>query len=170
MIQNAQSLGTDQTVVETRFQRELLEHWRSIQLDRRFPDKKSFRPQKFPRFLPQLAIVSINGGRFDDRLTGETVSEVLRLSETDDTLVAPRDEGVRRVIAHILGDAVKATGPIYFKGELTPNGSNTVDFTALVLPFSKEARDEEPDTLMLAFDFSRRRWHDDSAPQFQPAP
>lgn len=168
MIQNTQSLGTDQTVVETKFQRDLLEHWHSIQTDRKYPDKKAFRPQKFPKFLPQLAIVSIEGGHFDDRLTGATVSEVLRLSGSSDTLVAPRDENIRTVMTNILVDAFKATGPIYFKGELTPTGRSPVDFTALVLPFSKLALDEVPDTLMLAFDFSRRT-SDDNIPQYHTA-
>ncbi len=169
MIQNTQPLGTDQTVIETKFQRDLLEHWRSIQMDRRYPEKKAFRPQKFPKFLPQLAIVSIKAGHFDDRLTGATVSEVLRLSDSHNTLVSPRDENIRSVMTGILVDAVKATGPVYFKGELTPTGSSPIDFTALVLPFSQRAFDEEPDTLMLAFDFSRRG-SDDNAPQYLTAP
>lgn len=58
-------------------------------------------------------------------------------------------------MTNILVDAVKATGPIYFKGALTPAGSTPVEFTALVLPFAKHALDKEPDTLMLAFEFSR---------------
>ncbi|SDD55623.1 PAS domain-containing protein [Kordiimonas lacus] len=158
MIENADSIGNDQPALEARFQQDLLNHWREIQHNRKYPDKREFRPQKFPKFLPQLAIVSIAGSNdYDDRLTGATVSEVLKLQGTHDRLVSPPDAAVKQIIHDMLNRASKANGPIYFKGNFQPAESASIPFTALVLPFSHNGDADVLDTLMLAFDFSKTR-------------
>lgn len=158
MIENADQIGESLPAFEAKFQQELLEHWREIQHNRRYPDKREFRPQKFPKFLPQLAIVSVNGDHdYDDRLTGATVSEVLRLSGHHDRLVAPADASVRKIVHNMLDYASKADGPIYFKGQFHPKESARISFTALVLPFSHNGDEDVLDTLMLAFEFNRER-------------
>lgn len=154
MIVNADKIGNGQSALKTKFQRELLEHWREIQENRQFPEKRHFRPQKFPKFLPQLAIVSIEGDAdFGERLTGTTVSEILN----DDHLVAPDNPGVQRIVREMLVKAQQAQAPIYFKGTLQPEESRYIPFTALILPFSHTSDEDTLDTLMLAFDFSSER-------------
>ncbi|NVJ97655.1 MAG: PAS domain-containing protein [Alphaproteobacteria bacterium] len=156
MIENADKIGTEGAVKGSRFQQDLLDHWRDIQQSRRFPDKRAFRPQKFPKFLPQLAIVSVNDHKeFDDRLTGAAVSEVLKLNSQDDRLVAAPDTSIRTLMLDILGRAIDAREPIYFKGRFRPDASSAIPFTALVLPFSHNGDEDILDTLMLAFDFSK---------------
>ncbi len=158
MIENADDIGKEPPAFEARFQQDLLNHWREIQHNRKYPDKREFRPQKFPKFLPQLAIVSINETNdYDDRLTGATVSEVLKLDRNQARLVSPPDGAVKTIIHDMLDRAAKANGPIYFKGNFQPAESASIPFTALVLPFSHNGDADVLDTLMLAFDFSKKR-------------
>jgi|GEM_PF-1431297 len=158
MIENADNIDKEPPAFEARFQQDLLNHWREIQHNRKFPDKREFRPQKFPKFLPQLAIVSICGSNdYDDRLTGATVSEVLKLDRSHGRLVSPPDGAVKTIIHDMLDRAAKANGPIYFKGNFQPAESASIPFTVLVLPFSHNGDADVLDTLMLAFDFSKRR-------------
>lgn len=120
--------------------------------------KRDFRPQMFPKYLPQLAIVSVEGEQgFTERLTGSTVSEVLRLNTGDAPFVAPSDKNISKVVHNILGKANKAKGPMYFEGILEPQTSISVNFSALVLPFSYEAEADRMDSLLLAFEFNRIR-------------
>ena len=157
MIVDAYNIADDQPAFEASFQEQMLSHWRQIQNNRRFPDKRKFRPQNFPKFLPQLAMVSMDHDKkFDDRLTGETVSEVLRLEESGSKLVRPADAGIRAIVETMLEDATRADGPLYFKGSFKLSESSSVDFTALILPFSHDDMEDEMDTLMLAFNFSRK--------------
>ncbi|MFC4346936.1 PAS domain-containing protein [Kordiimonas lipolytica] len=170
MIENADNIGESQTAFDARFQQDLLDHWREIQHNRKYPDKREFRPQKFPKFLPQLAIVSINGTeKFDDRLTGATVSEVLRLKGNHDRLVSPPDGAVKSIIHNMLSQASKAKGPVYFRGNFQPADSPTIPFTALVLPFSHNGDEDVLDTLMLAFDFSKKQKLELTFPPSEPA-
>ncbi len=158
MIEDATKIEGDLPVEPGAFQAEILDHWREIQHGRRYPDKREFRPQKFPRFLPQLAIVSVNGeDDYDDRLTGATVLEVLRLSKSHDRLVDPADGNVRELVRNMLSSTAKADAPMYFKGQFQPEETRPIDFTALVLPFSHNGDADVLDTMMLAFDFSKRQ-------------
>lgn len=165
MIENADKICAANPAPGVKFQQELLAHWRDIQQNRRFPDKRKFRPQKFPKFLPQLAIVSVNADqKFEDRLTGATVAETLRLKGQHDRLVAPIDVPTRAVMQDILGRGAKADGPIYIRGKFKQENSCGISFSALVLPFSHNSDEDILDTLMLAFDFSRDR-HIELAPK-----
>ena len=91
---------------------------------------------------------------FTDRLTGTTVSEVLRLSADREQLVAPSDENISNVVKSMLGQARSNEEPMYFEGNFTPETSQSIAFSALVLPFSYDAKGDDMDTLLLAFNFS----------------
>ncbi|WP_262691363.1 PAS domain-containing protein [Kordiimonas aestuarii] len=138
------------------FHKDIFNHWREILHGRRYPNQREFRPQKFPKYLPQIAIVSVSGvDEYDDRLTGDTVLEVLRLRQNHDRLVEPHDENVREVVRAMLNESALAGTPMYFKGKFQPDGAKPIDFTALVLPFSHNDETDILDTMMLAFDFSK---------------
>jgi hypothetical protein len=138
------------------FQVEVFDHWREIRGDRIFPDKRDFRPQKFPKFLSQIAMVAVLDGKsYEDRLTGDMIIEVLRLRQNHDRLVAPTDPAIRNVVHSMLDAASLALAPMYFKGRFLPQNANPTDFSALVLPFSHNGMADLLDTVMLAFDFSK---------------
>jgi hypothetical protein len=156
MIENAHKIAEDNPAIRAKFQEQILEHWQQIQQNRRYPLKRDFRPQMFPRYLPQLAIVEVEDSEhFTDRLTGTTVSEVLRLSAGRERLVAPSDENISNVVRSMLGKTSEEEQPMYFEGTFEPEESTAFDFTALVLPFSVDDPEDEMETLLLAFDFSR---------------
>ena len=158
MIEYATKIDSEFSLRPGAFQAEIYEHWCQIKHDRHYPDKREFRPQKFPRFLPQMAIVSVAGSEdFGDRLTGATILEVLKLKKSSDRLVDPADANVRSVVRTMLREAAKATAPMYFKGQFNPLDATPIDFTALVLPFSHNGEQDILDTLMLAFDFTKHR-------------
>ncbi|TNE63068.1 MAG: PAS domain-containing protein [Alphaproteobacteria bacterium] len=166
MIQDALQIGDDRPALQAPFQEQILDHWHQIRKGRHFPDKRDFRPQKFPKFLPQLAIVSVaEGSAYEDRLTGTTVSEVLRLGSGARRLVAPADLQVRETVALILDTASRADRPMYFRGIFTPARDAAIDFTVLVLPFSHNGDADVLDTLLLAFDFGRSPFIASFAPQ-----
>lgn len=137
------------------FQADIFDHWREIRGSGTFPDKRDFRPQRFPKFLPQIAIIAITDHGFEDRLTGDMVIEVLRLRQNHDPLAAPSDPAVRDTVLGILNAAVQARSPMYFKGRFLLANANPVDFSALALPFSHSDTPDRLDTVMLAFDFSK---------------
>lgn len=158
MIENAHKIDEDEPEFQAEFQAQILEHWREIQQDKRYPSKKDFRPQNFPKHLPQLAIVSVEDSEsFTDRLTGTTVSEVLRLSAGREQLAAPSDENISEVVRTMLGRTSSEEEPMYFEGTFTPETSQAIDFSALVLPFSFDAKGDDLDTLLLAFEFNKSR-------------
>jgi len=158
MIESAHKITNEKPAFKAEFQEKILEHWQQIQQDRRYPSRKDFRPQNFPKFLPQLAIVSVDDSeKFTDRLTGTTVSEVLRLSAGQEQLVAPSDENISEVVRSMLGQTSMHEQPMYFEGKFTPEANQSIDFSALVLPFSYDAKSDELDTLLLAFDFNKSR-------------
>lgn len=158
MIEDATKIEDELPVEPGAFQAEILDHWREIQQGRRYPDKREFRPQKFPRFLPQLAIVSVNGENdYDDRLTGATVLEVLQINKTQGRFVDPSDGNIRELVRDMLSSTAKADAPMYFKGQFRPEETRPIDFTALVLPFSHNGDADVLDTMMVAFDFSKRQ-------------
>jgi len=155
MIESVHKINDKKPPFQAPFQEEILEHWQEIQQDRRYPSKRDFRPQNFPRFLPQLALVDIGDKEhFTDRLTGTTVSEVLRLSAGREQLVAPSDENISEVVQSMLDQATNHEQPMYFEGKFTPETSQSIDFSALILPFSYDTESEDMDTLLLAFNFS----------------
>lgn len=158
MIENAHKIVEEKPPLRAEFQEEILEHWRQIQQDKRYPSKRDFRPQNFPKFLPQLAIVSVEDSEhFTDRLTGTTVSEVLRLSAGREQLVAPSDENISDVVRSMLGQTSTNEQPMYFEGKFTPETSQSIGFSALVLPFSLDSDGDAMEALLLAFDFSKNR-------------
>jgi len=159
MIENAHKICDEKPIFQAEFQELILEHWQQIQQNRRYPSKKDFRPQNFPKYLPQLAIVSVEecGEHFTDRLTGTTVSEVLRLSAGREQLAAPSDENIKDVVKSMLGQASDNEQPMYFEGKFKPQASQEVGFSALVLPFSFDSKGDELDTLLLAFNFNQNR-------------
>jgi len=155
MIKRSHRLDEETPAFQAEFQVEILEHWQEIQQDRRYPSKQDFRPQNFPKYLPQLAIVSVDESEnFTDRLTGTTVSEVLKLSAGREQLVAPSEEKISDVVQHMLGQATNSAQPMYFEGDFTPETSVSIEFSALVLPFSYDSGTDNMDTLLLAFNFS----------------
>jgi len=155
MIENAHKINDEKPAFQAPFQDEILEHWQQIQKNRRYPSKRDFRPQNFPRHLPQLALVDIDDDEhFTDRLTGTTITEVLRLSAGREQLVAPSDENISDVVRSMLDQTTTHEQPMYFEGKLTPETSQTIDFSALILPFSYDTESEEMATLLLAFSFS----------------
>lgn len=154
MIETAQKIDENDLHFQAEFQQKILEHWRDIQQNKRYPSKKDFRPQNFPKYLPQLAIVSVEDSEnYTDRLTGTTVSEVLRVSAGREQIVAPSDKKLSDVVRAMLGQASKEEKPMYFQGNFAPNTNQDTAFSALVLPFSYDAQGDELDSLLLAFDF-----------------
>lgn len=155
MIENAHKINDKKPAFQAPFQEEILEHWQQIQQDRRYPSKRDFRPQNFPRVLPQLALVDIDDDEhFTDRLTGTTIAEVLRLSAGREQLVTPSDENISLVVRSMLDQTTTNAQPMYFEGKFTPDTTQSIDFSALILPFSYDTESEEMDTLLLAFNFS----------------
>lgn len=155
MIESAHKINDAKPVFQASFQHEILEHWQQIQRDRRYPAKRDFRPQNFPRHLPQLALVDVDGDEhFTDRLTGTTIAEVLRLSAGREQLVAPSDENISDVVQSMLDQTTTHEQPMYFEGKFTPETSQAIDFSALILPFSCDTESQKMATLLLAFSFS----------------
>jgi len=136
------------------YQSEILEHWEHIQNNKRYPHKEDFRPQKFPKYLAKIAIVSVNRpDTFSGRLTGETVSDILRLEPGSEKLLASPDKNIKMVVRSML-DQTKLNGkPTYFEGKFLPEYYTPINFSALVLPFCYEEHGENMDTLLLAFEF-----------------
>lgn len=142
------------------FLTEVFDHWREIRADARFPDKRAFRPQKFPKFLSHIAMVAVvqSEGQppsYEDRLTGDMIIDVLRLRQNNDRLASARDLGVRDVVHGMLDATLRAGTAMYFRGQLQPERANPVDFSALLLPFCQSETAGGLDTILLAFDFSK---------------
>ncbi|WP_417450263.1 PAS domain-containing protein [Kordiimonas sp.] len=138
------------------FQKNIFEHWQQIQRSTAYPIQRDFRPQKFAKYLSQIAVVSVNRkGEYADRLTGDTISEVLQLGPHKGRLVEPQDVNIRDVMHTMLNETILADAPMYYKGSFIPTDHRRIDFTALVLPFSYDAAAGQLDTMMLAFDFSK---------------
>lgn len=156
MIENAHKVSIDGPEFRAQFQQEILEHWQEIKGSNRFPQRRDFRPQKFPKFLGQLAIVNVKeGATFADRLTGGTVCEVLRLSDGSEKLTAPSDQKIAATIQRMLAEAFKAEEPMYYTGRFTPDTRPPIDFSTLVIPFVEKDGTEIPESLLLAFDFTK---------------
>ncbi|MCJ9430247.1 PAS domain-containing protein [Kordiimonas marina] len=138
------------------FQADMLDHWHQIRNGQRFPRKRDFRPQMFPKFLPQLAIVSVTEkSRFQDRLIGTTICEVLKLTSPDDRLIPFRDAKINQTLTAILEASTEHCEPLYFEGQFMPDDARPIPFSALVLPFSQEGEPDSLSSLLLAFDFVR---------------
>jgi len=163
MLENSTKIDKEKPEFLAKFQAQILEHWHQIAHNKRFPNKQDFRPQNFPRYLPQLAIVSVEGdNNFTDRLTGNTVSEVLLHSKGRSTLMNEAADHASCVVHNMLGQTSRSEKPMYFEGKFLPSQNDpfstthTVEFSALVLPFSQNSEGENIDSLLLAFDFSKR--------------
>ncbi len=155
-----QTIDTENPAFQAEFQEHILEHWQQIQQDKRFPSKRDFRPQNFPKYLPQLAIVAVDENEtYADRLTGTAVSEILKLADGEEQLVAPSNENVRKVIKNILDQAKNSDHPVYFEGKFTLESNRPIGFSVLVLPFSLDEPHEKIDSLLLAFNFSKAVMH-----------
>jgi hypothetical protein len=156
MIETSFKIEDRLSLQKTTFQVDIFDHWREIKGEHTFPDKRDFRPQKFPKALSQIAMVAVlDGESYEDRLTGDMIIEVLRLRQNNDRLVTPSDPAIRDVVQGMLDAAYHALAPMYFKGRFLPQNSNPVDFSSLVLPFSHNGTHEILDTMMLVFDFSK---------------
>ena len=156
MIELSFKIEDRQTLQKASFLADIFGHWCEIREDRRFPDKRNFRPQKFPKFLPQIAMVTRTAdGTYEDRLTGDMVVEVLRLRQSHSSLTQATDSYVRDIVHGMLDATAHADAPMYFKGKFRPEHISPIDFTSLVLPFSYSGAAEVLDTIMLAFDFSK---------------
>lgn len=163
MLENAQKISEEKPEFLAKFQEKILEHWHQIAKDKCYPSKQDFRPQNFPKYLPQLAIVSVDGdNNFAARLTGNTVSEVLLHSTGRSTLVNEAADHASCVVRNMLGQTNRSQKPMYFEGKFLRNQddpsctTHTVEFSALVLPFSQNSKSKNIDSLLLAFDFSKR--------------
>ena len=157
MFDNVYTIGEEKPEFQADYQSQILEHWQQIQCDKRYPSKEDFRPQQFPKHLPKIAIVSVEDAEsFSGRLTGETVSEVLRLEPGREKLVAAADENISLVVRAMLARASENERPTYFKGKFRPELYSAIGFSALVLPFSYEDQGDQMDALLLAFDFDEQ--------------
>ncbi|WP_025896042.1 PAS domain-containing protein [Kordiimonas gwangyangensis] len=58
MIELSFKIEDRQTLQKASFLADIFGHWYEIREDRHFPDKRNFRPQKFAKFLPQIAMVT----------------------------------------------------------------------------------------------------------------
>ena len=156
MIENIHRIGPDCPTFQAGFQSQILNHWKEIQSEDSFPLKRKFRPQKFTSVLSQLAIVGIDSEeRFFDRLTGGTISEILKLPNAGNALTSPPDENIHTLMQLMLKEARNISEPIYFTGRFSPNGRPAIDFSILILPFA-DNDDNKLDQLLLAFDFSQQ--------------
>tara|TARA_R110002096_G_scaffold330042_1_gene524135 strand:+ start:1406 stop:1912 length:507 start_codon:yes stop_codon:yes gene_type:complete len=156
MIQNVHKISVDSPELRAHFQQEILDHWRDLKGDKKIPCKQGFRPQKFPRFLAQLAIISVNEhGSFSDRLTGGTICDVLKLSSGLKKLTEVPDLKIRESIDHMLREAKDEAEPMYYTGRFLPPARPPVDFSVLIIPFSKFEGADQPCSLLLAFDFTK---------------
>jgi hypothetical protein len=154
MIKVAHKIADCKPVFQAKFQEHILEHWQQIQQGKRYPTKSDFRPQNFPKYLSQLAIVAVDDNeQYTDRLTGTTVSEVLRLSTGQQQLAARSDQNIHAVVKTMLGQTCCSQEPMYFEGNFVPEASQPIRFSALVLPFSLDEKGDDIDALLLAFDF-----------------
>jgi len=158
MIKSAEKINGTTPEFQASFQGRLFEHWKQIQQGSRYPSKRDFRPQMFPKYLPQIAIVSVEDQEhFKDRLTGSTVSEVLRLNASQENLAHPSDERISEVVRSMLGQTSAEDSPMYFRGTFEPETHAAIDFSALILPFRQEEARDHADLLLLAFDFGLSR-------------
>jgi len=146
----------DESMPEFRsgYQAGVLDHWHQILHGKRYPAKKDFRPQNFPQYLPQIAIISVDDtGICSDRLTGETITEILHLGPGREKLVGSTDKNISLVVRSMLDQTSLNEKPTYFTGEFKPEAYFSVGFSALVLPFCYDEHGENMDALLLAFDF-----------------
>lgn len=157
MIQNAHKISVDSPEFRASFQQEIFDHWLELKGDLTFPNKKGFRPQKFPHFLGQIAIVSVDdNGVFSDRLTGGIICEVLKLSDGPEKLTSVPDARIRETINKIIHESYIAAEPMYYTGRLHPPIRPPVDFSVLIVPFAEDTGAEGPTSLLFAFDFTKR--------------
>lgn len=156
MIQNTHRISFDSPELRAHFQQEILDHWREIKGNKKIPSKREFRPQNFPRFLAQLAIVSVDEhNAFSDRLTGGIVCDVLKLSDGSAKLVAVPDRKIRESIDYMLLEAKTEAEPMYYTGRFHPPLRPPVDFSVLIIPFTEREDINQPSALLLAFDFTK---------------
>lgn len=142
------------------FQGRLLQHWVDIRGNRTFPLKKDFRPQLFPNFLPQFAIIKLASSieKYESRLLGTAVMEILGISSSKDHILATQNPYLSDILKEMLEKAVNAGKPSLYR--MTHNYDQRLsrfDFTTLTLPFSVSPKEDGPEILILAFDFSESR-------------
>lgn len=154
MITNAHKISHESPEFRAAFQLDVLQHWHDIKGEKFLPNKRDFRPQNFPKYLGQLAIISVDDdGSFFDRLTGGTICDVLKLAEGTAKLLSSADPNVRDTVCDMLKQTQAHAGPMYFTGQLAPANRPHADFTSLVVPFSEN--EGMLTSFILAFDFTR---------------
>lgn len=156
MIKNAYKISVDAPEFRAAFQQEVLDHWQTIAKGQQFPCKKEFRPQLFPHFLGQFAIISVSENHeFSDRLTGGIVCDVLKLPDGPKKLMAPPDTNVRETLFRMFREMAETAEPMYYTGRFTPNTRPPIEFSALALPFAEKAPCDKLESILFAFDFTK---------------
>jgi hypothetical protein len=139
------------------FQGRALSHWLNISDGRNYPLKKRFRPQLFPNFLPQFAVIKLgeNFEKHETRLMGTAVMEILGISHSKNHILATQNPYLSNILKEMLQDTIKNAQPCYYRMTHDFDRRLTAfNFTALALPFSLTEDNDTFDIIVIAFDFS----------------
>lgn len=139
------------------FQARLVDHWLTIKGAKNLPLKREFRPQLFPNFLSQFAMISLGKSveQHQTRIIGAAVAEVLALSSAKAHILATRNPFLSQSLERMLDAAVALPHPSYYRMTLNHDSRlNAFDFTVIALPFRSKAESASHDIMLLGFDFS----------------